>query len=122
MLRPLEDEGYTIMGIYLDIFSSCLLKVASTLGSKVVIKLIAASLTMLYTVPLGRWAFKVVFFPGLPKKFVFFVENVEGKHHDMQAATVNIMVFFSDFFVCLLALLFHILAFQFILVTCIFPV
>lgn len=83
MFRFLEDEGYIIMGIYLDIFSFCLFKVVLALGSKVVIKFIVVFLIMFYIVFLGGRVFKVVFFFGLLKKFMFFVENVEGKYYDM---------------------------------------
>ena len=55
---------------------------------------------------------------------MLIVENSEGKHHDMLTTTVNTVVSYSDFFsllACLLALLFHILVFQFIIMTCTFP-
>ena len=72
--------------------------------------------------PLERQALKVIFAPRLQRKYMLIVENLEGIYHEVLTPTVHTVVSYSDFFFSLLALLFHTLVFQLVIIMCTFLV
>lgn len=114
MLRPLGDKGRTSRAIYLDIFSFCPLKLALMPGSKLEIKLICCSLTVLHNVPLplDGQALKLIG-PQIIKEIHVHCGKLERKNLMLCWQPLLILWCFLQvfFFFCLLAL-FHILAFS----------